>query len=233
MSKHNIITFILTTIMVSVIVFVGTSVYYNQRMDADKAVHEQQTQGIIKSVRTSTVLEIQNKNHEIQDIALRSGLVKVIMKIQPKVDEQIATKIAHHIVIESKLKNLNPMLVAAIIWAESEFDPFARSRKGAIGLMQIRYSTWKKDKALLKNGARKEGSLFWIDINIKSGTEIFAEYYGKADNNVIKALYRYYSGSPRLPKGKRSYEIPYVSKVLINVYKLQKMMNQKEENTKK
>ena len=151
---------------------------------------------------------------------LREELARVIMDFQPKLDRQVAEKIVHYIFEEAPRNGIDPILIAALMWVESRFDPFAKSNKGAIGLMQIRYKIWKKEPALLENGARKEGSLYWIDINIKSGIAIFFEYYEHAKLDVIKTLYRYNTGSTKLPKGKRYYEIPYVNKVLISAYKI-------------
>lgn len=50
---------------------------------------------------------------------------------------RIAT--AHH---------LDPALVAAVVAAESGFDPRARSRRGAYGLMQIMPATWREAAAV-------------------------------------------------------------------------------------
>lgn len=39
---------------------------------------------------------------------------------------------------------LNPALIAAVVATESEFNPHARSRRGAYGLMQVMPATWRE-----------------------------------------------------------------------------------------
>ncbi len=186
------------------------------RTKALKKSHESQLkvfEGIIASETAMNIREAESKQ-------LKEGLANVIMDFQPKLDRQAAEKIVHYILEEAPRNGIDPILITALIWVESRFDPFAKSNKDAIGLMQIRYKIWKKEPALLENGARKEGSLYWIDINIKSGVAIFFEYYEHAEFDVIKTLYRYNTGSTKLPRGKRYHEIPYVNKVLISAYKI-------------
>ncbi len=48
-------------------------------------------------------------------------------------DEEIARAAQQH--------GLSPFLVKAVVWRESRFDPFARGRKGEIGLMQVMPAT--------------------------------------------------------------------------------------------
>lgn len=184
----------------------------------------------VRVVKDVAITETTKEINLAESRQLREGLTKVIMDFQPKLDRQVAEKIVHYILKEGSKNSIDPILIAAIMWVESRFDPFAKSNKNAIGLMQIRYKVWKKEPALLENGARKEGSLYWIDINIKSGVAIFFEYYEHAELDVTKALHRYNTGSTKLPKGKRYHEIPYVNKVLINAYKIRSILMEKEED---
>lgn len=218
-----------TVITLLVCFILITSLFgYRQFVDTVdlKKSHWKQLRSVERATSAETTAEIKIARAR----QLREGLVRVIMDFQPKLDSIAAEKIVHHVLEESHQKDIDPILIAALIWVESRFDPFARSNKDAIGLMQIRYKVWKKEPALLENGARKEGSLYWIDINIKSGVAIFFEYYEHAELDVIKALYRYNTGSTKLPKGKRYHEISYVNKVLINAYKIRNILNEKGED---
>lgn len=85
------------------------------------------------------------------------------------------------------------MLIPAIIKVESNGDAKAVSNKGAIGLMQIRYSVWKKE--LKKQGIIKTRKcLFNPEKNVKAGKFILASYIKKSPNLEI-ALYKYSGGS--------------------------------------
>lgn len=217
-SRSTIIITLLMSLMVIAALF-----WYRQFVDTEdlKKSHKLELR-VIKGVTAA----ITAKKIELStERKLEEGLVEILLDFQPKLDRIVAEKIVHYILEESRQKNIDPILITALIWVESRFDPFAKSNKDAIGLMQIRYKVWKKTPILLENGARKEGSLYWIDINIKSGTSIFNEYYEHAKYDVIKALYRYNTGSTKLPKGKRYHEIPYANKVLINAYKIRNILN--------
>ena len=205
------------TLLVSLLL-IGALLGYRQFIDtkALKKSHWQQLRMVERVTADETAMNIRLSASK----ELREGLIRVIMDFQPKLDGKIAEKIVLYILEEAPRNGIDPILIAAIMWVESRFDPFAKSNKDAIGLMQIRYKVWKKEPALLENGARKEGSLYWIDINIKSGIAIFSEYYEHAEFNVVKTLHRYNTGSTKLPKGKRYYEIPYVNKVLISAYRI-------------
>lgn len=180
-----------------------------------------------------TLDDLKKKLYDNMHEAFRVKLIDIVGTMQPKLDKTIATKIVKHIIEESEAHGLDPVLIAALMWVESRFDPFARSKKAnAIGLMQVRYSVWKKTPVMLKNGARKEGSLFWIDINIKVGTGIFKEYYDKSNHDIAKTLWRYNSGQTKFPKGKRSYDVTYVNKVLTKAYEIKERLKESNSNEK-
>lgn len=55
-----------------------------------------------------------------------------------------ATPFGEEIYQAASEQRVNPALVAAIVWIESQFDPTAVSKKGAIGLMQVMPQTAKR-----------------------------------------------------------------------------------------
>jgi soluble lytic murein transglycosylase-like protein len=83
---------------------------------------------------------------------------KVYLKEKKKPDpvaETLASEIRHydakeraryakHILDAARINKLEPALIHAVISAESGYNPFARSRKGAAGLMQLMPATAKR-----------------------------------------------------------------------------------------
>jgi soluble lytic murein transglycosylase len=92
-------------------------------------------------------------------------------------------------------RDLDPTLVAAMIYAESRFDPHARSDAGAIGLMQI----------LPETGtfiARSTGGEEFVvadlrdpDLNVRYGTWLVAHLLERYDGDLRLALAAYHAGS--------------------------------------
>jgi soluble lytic murein transglycosylase len=93
----------------------------------------------------------------------------------------------------SKYKNKN--LLMAMIEVESNFNRKAISKKGAVGLLQIRPSVWHKE--LKEQRIIKEfQDYFTIEKNIKAGNYILVKYQKKYKGDNKKALY-YYSGKSK------------------------------------
>lgn len=59
-------------------------------------------------------------------------------------DPKERARYAKHIQDAAKVNKLDPALIHAVIAAESGYNPFARSRKGATGLMQLMPETAKR-----------------------------------------------------------------------------------------
>ena len=59
-------------------------------------------------------------------------------------DEEARSRYSRHIFEAARLTRLEPALIHAVISAESGYNPFARSRKGAAGLMQLMPDTAKR-----------------------------------------------------------------------------------------
>jgi len=91
-------------------------------------------------------------------------------------------------------RDLDPALVAAVIYAESRFDPNVSSSAGAVGLMQILPET-------AEFIARKTGGSDFVradlrdpEINVRYGTwllDYLRDYY---DGNIVTALAAYHAG---------------------------------------
>jgi soluble lytic murein transglycosylase len=92
-------------------------------------------------------------------------------------------------------KDLDPALIAAVINAESGFDPHARSSAGARGLMQVTPAT---AQAIANESG---GVTFEVDdlddpqINISYGAFHLRELLDSYDGNEIAALAAYNAGS--------------------------------------
>lgn len=59
-------------------------------------------------------------------------------------NEKARARYAKHIQDAARLTQLDPALIHAVISAESGYNPFARSKKGAAGLMQLMPETAKR-----------------------------------------------------------------------------------------
>lgn len=85
---------------------------------------------------------------------------------------------------EAKRAKLHPELVLAVIDVESNFNPFAISSAGAMGLMQV-MPFW------LKEIGRPGDNLFRIKTNLRMGCTILKYYLDKEKGNLTRALMRY------------------------------------------
>ena len=72
----------------------------------------------------------------------------------PILDEEVRDRLAAPIVMESDRAHIDPLLVLALIEVESRFDPRAASDSGAVGLMQLRESTARRE--LQRHGLRPD-----------------------------------------------------------------------------
>lgn len=145
------------------------------------------------------------------------ALADCILLLQPRQTPFVASFIALHIVNESNASNIDPDLVAALMYVESQYNPNATSNMDAIGLMQVRYVTWKAEPILTDNGVDKKSKLYWIDNNIKCGVLILSAFIKESNGNIATALFRYNTGGKL---AKNSWEVEYNNKVLYYFYKI-------------
>jgi len=115
-------------------------------------------------------------------------LVDWVMKHSSRISRSEAERIVKHVITKSKY----PLLMLAIMCKESNFNPKAISKSGAIGLGQILPNKFQLD-LLIKNGIIKEKrDLFEIEKNIDATDFILSAKLAKAGGNIIKALEFYF-----------------------------------------
>ena len=112
----------------------------------------------------------------LTDMSLR------LADIVPDPDERL--KLLKMIHSEASRAQVPPQLVLALIQVESKFDPYAVSRAGAVGLMQI-MPFW------LKLIGRPDDSLVHARTNLRMGCTILKYDLGKSHGDIREALQRY------------------------------------------
>jgi hypothetical protein len=116
-------------------------------------------------------------------------IIESILKLQPKLDKEVAKKISNAIIENCIEKELSPYLVICLMFVESGFNQMATSSKMAIGLMQVHWKSWKSHE-FCKDAETKE-DLYQIDININCGTSILKKMI-KDGGSVRAGLNSYY-----------------------------------------
>ena len=97
-------------------------------------------------------------------------------------------------------KQLDPSVIYGVMRRESLFDPQARSRVGALGLMQLMPATARSvaNSLGLKKLARAD--ILKIENNINLGTQYFRSVMDRFDNNVSLAAAAYIAGPRNVKK---------------------------------
>ncbi len=114
-------------------------------------------------------------------------------------EERIALLTLVH--MEAQRVELPPELILAVIEVESNFDRYAVSVAGALGLMQI-MPFW------IKEIGRPDDNLLHTSTNLRYGCTILRFYYDKEKGDLRRALGRY-NGS----LGKRKYPNKVIDKL--------------------
>ncbi|MFW5647985.1 MAG: lytic transglycosylase domain-containing protein [Candidatus Alkaliphilus sp. MAG34] len=119
----------------------------------------------------------------------------------------------------SKIYEIDPYLVLAIMKNESRFNPNAVSRKNARGLMQIAPITGKWASKELEIPSYSEDMLFQPELNIQFGTWYLNVLKQEFGNNIELMVVGYNAGNGNVKKwlnnpkyskdGKTLYRIPF------------------------
>jgi soluble lytic murein transglycosylase len=144
-------------------------------------------------------IQLSNQAHFVADL-IRSSRISL----------EDSRKLASMIVLESARSGYDPLLVTAVIKSESTFNRYARSHRGALGLMQIMPDTGKFVSNLKKVEWRGSGKLKDPEYNLRLGIAYLKHLEEAFDGNREHMLIAYNWGphntSQALNKQKR---IPY------------------------
>ena len=101
-------------------------------------------------------------------------------------------------------RRLDPTLVAAVIYAESRFDPNVRSSAGAVGLMQLLPETGDFVAHSTGGTGFVEADLRDPDINVRYGTWLLDYLRTRYDGNMEVALAAYHAGPTNVDEWRRT-----------------------------
>ncbi len=117
------------------------------------------------------------------------------MLTRKHVDSVTAIEWAREFQTYAEQARVNPKLLVAIAYAESEFNPRAKSRAGAIGLMQVlpERNSWREYEP--RCGVMTPASLHNPRVNICFGAHIFGEFLSRHHGDADHALAAYNNGT--------------------------------------
>lgn len=112
----------------------------------------------------------------------------------PSVLWSAAYPMAHLSVIRNHAGSLDPLLAAAIIREESQYDARALSRVGAVGLMQLMPMTAQTVAKQVGEGVVGREDLFDEGTNIRYGVRYLEQLLQQFSGNIIHAVAAYNAG---------------------------------------
>ncbi len=108
--------------------------------------------------------------------------------------------LARAVVREARARDLEPLLVLAVVEVESSFDNFAVSPAGAFGLMQIRPATGEALAQRLDIPWQGATTLFDPVANVRMGVAYLEELLQRFDDDLPTALAAYNFGPSRIDR---------------------------------
>jgi soluble lytic murein transglycosylase len=129
-------------------------------------------------------------------VLLAAGGALWIASDEPGFVQRLRYPLRYEQIVTAHARNydLDPALLAAVIYSESKFDPRAESGAGAIGLMQLLPDT-AKGIALRTGGAKfVVADLYDPEINVRYGSWYLRNLLRKYDGDVSLALAAYHGG---------------------------------------
>ncbi len=97
-------------------------------------------------------------------------------------------------------KSLDPSIIYGVMRRESLFDPLAKSRVGALGLMQLMPYTARSVAKSLGLKKPRQSDILQVDNNIKLGTSYYRKVLNQFGDNIPLATAAYNAGPKNVKK---------------------------------
>lgn len=134
----------------------------------------------------------------IKKFQILASLINNYPQFRSKTIQNMLFPTSYFETVEARSKKLDPWLVQSLIRQESAFDPQARSRVGATGLMQLMPATARRIV-----GAR--GQLKDPDYNLHAGIKFLENLVNRFDGEVHFALAAYNAGPGKVDEWQKRY----------------------------
>lgn len=133
-------------------------------------------------VERDDCLEREAKPAEVNQKQMKKFITSRFYNVPEEVAEIIAAKTSE----ASKEHGVDFDLIVGLMYVESGFNPFAESKVGARGLLQVMHCVWGETYNI-KNAS----DLHDINLNIRTGVHILKHYIEKNKGNITHALQNY------------------------------------------
>ncbi len=195
--------------------FSGDDIYLKGASAYSSAITLSDQRYFLKLNREQEYKDIHKTLREKQRIT--NQIFDVISHYSTGLDLDLLNQIPQWIYEESRKYDYDPLLLTALIVTESSFNNWAKSHRGALGLMQIRPRTGHAMATEVNLKWEGKPTLFKPDSNIALGTYYLNKLQNRFNNDVRLALEAYNHGPTRLQRyiqqGKRL-PADYSNKVL-------------------
>jgi len=196
--------------------FIGKTPYYVPGLSPFFSNLDQVETVVFSKAKVARLL----KERDYKD-RVRIRIEEIISKHYTGLDEKNAVRIPELILVESKKYGYDPLFLTALIITESSFYNWAKSNRGARGLMQLRPATAIALASETHLKWRGNRTLFDPEKNIALGAYYLNKMVSRFGNLTL-ALEAYNHGPSRLSKYLRKGYQPkrYSKKVLKNYRKI-------------
>jgi len=195
--------------------FSGNNIYLKGASAYSSAITLADQRYFLKLNREQENKDIHRALREKQRI--KNQIFDVISSYSTGLGPDLLNQIPQWIYQESQKYDYDPFLLTALIVTESSFNNWAKSHRGALGLMQIRPRTGHAMATEVNLKWEGKPTLFKPDSNIALGTYYLNKLQIRFNNDVKLALEAYNHGPTRLQRyiqqGKRL-PADYSNKVL-------------------
>ena len=173
----------------------GYSEHKTRIQEADQLIEDTTKRKIEATTKVAELTE-ENKilNEKLVNLKNKEDLARrdlelYILKKYRVVPKVVAREVAAQVVRLTKEEGVPFSLIVGLIEVESQFKPWAVSKKDARGLMQVMPFWVNNKKANL--GLKSKYDLHDVETNIKAGIAVFKVHLGEANNDINQGLYLY------------------------------------------